>query len=445
VYQAVQVQAFPTEQQPAVAQARNSRVNAGERRSLCKAENQDFADLVRKMQAQEETAASKGKAKAKPEAPEEQNPLYVAGLAMLLTDLSVEQGMVDTHDTSGVELTATGGTGFSDAELPDVTGLDAGEQGLLNTVVEATEEPATEENSLGAGLASIEGTPEEDVPGITNRLSEVQEKIAENIQAAAHGGEEELTDAGEQVKSETGKFHEIFATKLHEASSTTSGVQKQEPLAEEDPGELGKGAGSSGEEISSGVPKDTREVKREFSVKIAEDEGLDYHPAVEFSGGLNEGDTQTSNAVTSETSSIAQRIEVQEKVVKQVLSQAKIMVENGVAKVEMNLEPKELGKLELSLVIEKDVVTASFVAESKAVQSIIEANLSDLRTALQEAGLKANLLEVGVQTGNFGQQEETASAFKQSSSYVSPDYLPEETEEFQPTESWIWGRVDLRA
>ena len=43
------------------------------------------------------------------------------------------------------------------------------------------------------------------------------------------------------------------------------------------------------------------------------------------------------------------------------------------AKVEMNLEPKELGKLELSLVIEKDVVTASFVAESKAVQSIIEA------------------------------------------------------------------------
>ena len=179
-------------------------------------------------------------------------------------------------------------------------------------------------------------------------------------------------------------------------------------------------------------------------MKIAEDEGLDYHPAVEFSGGLNEGDTQTSNAVTSETSSIAQRIEVQEKVVKQVLSQAKIMVENGVAKVEMNLEPKELGKLELSLVIEKDVVTASFVAESKAVQSIIEANLSDLRTALQEAGLKANLLEVGVQTGNLASRKRRPLPLNRA--------LPMSVRLFAgrdgrvPTDGiLIWGRVDLRA
>jgi flagellar hook-length control protein FliK len=142
---------------------------------------------------------------------------------------------------------------------------------------------------------------------------------------------------------------------------------------------------------------------------------------------------------------MTQRLEDQEKVVKQVLSQAKVMVEKGIAKVEMNLEPQELGKLELSLVIERDVVNASFVAESKTVQSIIEANLSDLRTALQDAGLKADLLEVGVQTGNFGHREETASAFKQNPSRFYPDYLAKETDEFAMAHVQAWGRVDFRA
>ena len=433
MYQAVQVQVFPAEQQPTVAQARNSRVNTGERQSPRKAEDQDFADLVRKMLVQEETAAPKGKAKAKSEAQDEQNPLYVAGLAMLLTDLSVKQSTVDTDNISEGELTAAGGTGLSGADLSDVTGLGAGKQGLLSTVADITEEPATGEITPDSGSTP---NPEE---------TEAKVETGKNISEVAHGAEGEIPDDGEQVKSGAEKFSETFAVKLSEEPSITGAAQKEESPAEEHPGDLAKGNGSEREEISSGAPKDAREVKRGFSVKMTAEDGLDYHPAVEFNGDIDLADTQTSRAATSETSSIAQRIEVQEKVVKQVLSQAKVMVENGVAKVEMNLEPKELGKLELSLVIERDVVTASFVAESKTVQSIIEANLSDLRTALQDAGLKADLLEVGVQTGNFGQQEEAASAFKQSSSYVSPDYLPEETEEFQTAESWIWGRVDLRA
>lgn len=441
MYQAVQVQVMPAEQQPAVAQARNSRVNAGERRSLCKAENQDFADLVRKMLAQEETAASKGKAKARPGETEEQNPLYVAGLAMLPTDLPVEQSMVDTDNISEEELMATGGTVFSAVELPDVTGLDTGKQDLFDTAVEATEE-----SSLEAGVTPIEMALEEDAPKFTDLLSEVKGKTTENIPEVTHSVGEEIPDVGGRMKKGIEKFSGTFTAKLGEEPSITGSAQKSEELLlREDPGELAKGNDSVGAEISSGAVQDAREVKREFSVKNAGNERLTHHPAVGFNENADWTETGTSKVTTSETPSIAQRIEVQEKVVKQVLSQAKIMVENGVAKVEMNLEPKELGKLELSLVIEKDVVTASFVAESKAVQSIIEANLSNLRTALQEAGLKANLLEVGVQTGNFGQQEETASAFKQSSSYINPDYLPKETEEFQTAESWIWGRVDFRA
>src|SRR5690606_37316631 len=61
------------------------------------------------------------------------------------------------------------------------------------------------------------------------------------------------------------------------------------------------------------------------------------------------------------------------------------------------LEPAELGKLELSLVVERDLVAARFVTETQGVQSLIEANLPQLRSALEEMGLQVDLLQVGVQ------------------------------------------------
>ena len=106
----------------------------------------------------------------------------------------------------------------------------------------------------------------------------------------------------------------------------------------------------------------------------------------------------------------------------QIISGAKLMVNNGVTKIQIQLEPAELGKLELSLVIERDLVAARFVTETQGVQALIESNLTQLRSSLEEAGLNVDLLQVGVQTGT-DQQNQTASGneqYKRNAGWVAP-------------------------
>lgn len=137
-----------------------------------------------------------------------------------------------------------------------------------------------------------------------------------------------------------------------------------------------------------------------------------------------------------------------EKVVSQILKGAQMMVKDGVSKLRLQLEPAELGKLELSIAIEQDLVTAKFVAESKGVQSLIESNLPQLRSSLQEAGLRVDLLQVGVQTGSNPQMQYHSSSsgykFARDSSFVngSEEILAVEETVFGD-ESWH-GMVNVR-
>ncbi|NLY91225.1 MAG: flagellar hook-length control protein FliK [Firmicutes bacterium] len=131
----------------------------------------------------------------------------------------------------------------------------------------------------------------------------------------------------------------------------------------------------------------------------------------------------------------------------QIISKAKVMVKNGLTRIQIQLEPAELGKLELSLVLERDLVAARFVTASQGVQSLIEANLPELRTSLEEAGLRVDLLQVGVESGNNSplQHESTTGGgqFKRYSGWVpSAEYYHPEEGIFAD-EAWH-GMVNLR-
>ncbi len=137
-----------------------------------------------------------------------------------------------------------------------------------------------------------------------------------------------------------------------------------------------------------------------------------------------------------------------EKVVSQILKGAQMMVKDGVSKLQLELEPAELGKLELSIVVERDLVTAKFVTETEGVQSLIESNLPQLRSSLQEAGLRVDLLQVGVQTGTNPQMQYHSSSsgykFAGNSSFTngSQEMLAVEETNFGD-EAWH-GMVNMR-
>lgn len=141
-------------------------------------------------------------------------------------------------------------------------------------------------------------------------------------------------------------------------------------------------------------------------------------------------------------------VPTEEELKAQIISQAKVMVKNGLTRVKIQLEPAELGKLELSLVVERDLVAARFVAENRGVQSLIEANLPQLRSSLEEAGLRVDLLQVGVQSGsNSPLPQETGAGREQFKPYAgwNPSgelYINNEENVFAE-EAW-YGMVNLR-
>jgi flagellar hook-length control protein FliK len=80
----------------------------------------------------------------------------------------------------------------------------------------------------------------------------------------------------------------------------------------------------------------------------------------------------------------------------QIVERAKFMFSNNHSEMEVNLKPDHLGKLQLKVTVENQVITARFVAESQQVKEIIETNLNQLRDQLRQNGMQVDALTVAV-------------------------------------------------
>ncbi len=82
----------------------------------------------------------------------------------------------------------------------------------------------------------------------------------------------------------------------------------------------------------------------------------------------------------------------------QIAQKIKLVISPGVTEMKIQLKPEFLGKLHLSVSSESGLITAEFKAESYHVKGLIEANLSTLKDALAEQGIKVDQLVVNVGT-----------------------------------------------
>ncbi len=98
-----------------------------------------------------------------------------------------------------------------------------------------------------------------------------------------------------------------------------------------------------------------------------------------------------------------------EELFSQIVEHAKVMVSSGGSEMEVNLKPEHLGKLQLKVTIENEVVTAKFVAESQQVKEIIESNLGQLKRNLQDNGMQVDAIMVSV-----GNHQGSGSGFEQA-------------------------------
>lgn len=93
-------------------------------------------------------------------------------------------------------------------------------------------------------------------------------------------------------------------------------------------------------------------------------------------------------------------------IVIQIVEQIKILIKPDQTSMEMQLNPENLGKLQLSVISKEGVLTAQFTTSNQAVKEAIESQMVFLKENLTNQGLKVDAIEVTVSNFEFSGSNE---------------------------------------
>lgn len=125
------------------------------------------------------------------------------------------------------------------------------------------------------------------------------------------------------------------------------------------------------------------------------------------------GQVSTVKAQFVET--IKDRVQVtqqMQEIFEQVVEQVKVTVTADTSEMEVQLNPENLGKVNLSVVAKEGHIAAQFVTENEVARQALESQIQQLRETLSEQGLKVDKVEVSVSDFSF-QNENQANAEEQ--------------------------------
>jgi len=115
-------------------------------------------------------------------------------------------------------------------------------------------------------------------------------------------------------------------------------------------------------------------------------------PAQTQQAQLNEG--MVRNAAPETNRSV-----LPEDITAQIVNRMQMVSNAERGEVRIQLQPDHLGEVRIRVVVEQGVVTAQFAAESPTVKEIIQSQLGQLRSQLQEMGLEVDSVSVDVSGG----------------------------------------------
>ena len=126
------------------------------------------------------------------------------------------------------------------------------------------------------------------------------------------------------------------------------------------------------------------------------------------SSGKNQEFSTITNNLTQSIQSAFDKIVVEDAseintadVIKQIVEAAKVTVTQDISSMEIQLNPENLGKINLSVIAKNGVITAQITAENETVKKAIENQLSVLKENLNNQGIKIEAVEVTIASHNF--------------------------------------------
>ncbi len=91
-------------------------------------------------------------------------------------------------------------------------------------------------------------------------------------------------------------------------------------------------------------------------------------------------------------------------IIRQIIDQIKVTVSKDVKSMELQLNPEQLGKVQINVVSEEGVMHTRIIAETEAAKQAIENNIAILKEAFNNNELKVESIEVMVATYGFFRQ-----------------------------------------
>jgi len=137
-----------------------------------------------------------------------------------------------------------------------------------------------------------------------------------------------------------------------------------------------------------------------------------------FFGGQNQMAQATDNVQNVETPVTSYTNVEAENIMRQIIDHMQLQLKADSTEVNMQLQPENLGTLQIRISAKEGIMTAQFTTASETVKSVLEAQMIQLQQQFDQQNIKVEAIEVTVQThafesalekGNENQEQQEAS------------------------------------
>lgn len=110
-------------------------------------------------------------------------------------------------------------------------------------------------------------------------------------------------------------------------------------------------------------------------------------------------------------------------IINQIVTKAIVNLSDTRTSMNLQLNPGNLGKIAVSVVAEQGLVKGQFVAENEVVKQMIESNIGQLKSQLEQQGIKVDKIEVTLGNANLHYHQKEQSDQRQSFNKTRQDRI----------------------
>lgn len=269
-------------------------------------------------------------------------------------------------------------------------------------------------DALVQNLSETLGISKDEWVALQNQLTELTADFNETVDMA-DGGVQEMDPQTDATITSQDTTVTATTVQMTQTAEETQNVQPEEEA--EDAAPVIQVNASEDAQAENNVSEDASGEMDESAAQSqkTKENSVNEHPQnMEF-----QVRAEQQTAAPEEVNKVASRttIDVQD-IMNQITEFAKVNLSSENSSIEMQLNPENLGKVYLHIAATKEGnITAELAVSSETVKTALEAQIADLRTSLNQQGIKVDAVEVTIASHEFERNlEQNASGEEQQGS-----------------------------